>query len=78
MIKRRPRRVREVTAPCYFCKSKTSPDYKEVDNLRRYLSERGKILGRAKTGTCAKHQRSLTHALKRARHLALLPFVSRS
>ena len=50
-------------------------DYKEVTRLRRYLSERGKILPRRMTGTCARHQRSLTVALKRARHIALLPFA---
>jgi small subunit ribosomal protein S18 len=49
--------------------------YKEVTRLRRYLSERGKILPRRMTGTCARHQRSLTVALKRARHIALLPFA---
>ena len=50
-------------------------DYKEVTRLRRYLSERGKILPRRMTGTCARHQRTLTVALKRARHIALLPFA---
>ncbi|MEP6808586.1 MAG: 30S ribosomal protein S18, partial [Chloroflexota bacterium] len=48
-------------------------DYKEVNRLRRYLSERAKIEPRRKTGTCARHQRMLTVALKRARHVALLP-----
>lgn len=49
-------------------------DHKEVARLRRYISERGKILPRRVTGTCALHQRRLTVALKRARHMALLPF----
>ena len=53
-----------------------SIDYKEVSRLRRYISERGKILPRRVTGTCAKHQRSLTVALKRARQIALIPFTS--
>jgi len=50
-------------------------DYKDVPRLRRYLSERAKIEPRRKTGTCARHQRALSVALKRARHMALLPFV---
>ena len=49
-------------------------DYKDIARLRRYMSERGKILPRRVTGTCAKHQRELTVAIKRARHLALLPY----
>ena len=61
---------------CGFCAEKLPHiDYKDVGRLRRYLSERGKIEPRRKTGTCARHQRALTVALKRARHVALLPFV---
>lgn len=52
------------------------PDFKEVANLSRFLSERGRIVGRDRSGTCAKHQRGLTVEIKRARHLALLPFVA--
>ncbi len=51
-------------------------DYKDVAKLRRFISERGKILPRRVTGTCARHQRELTVAIKRARHLALLPYTS--
>lgn len=62
---------------CAFCVDKvTSIDYKEAARLRRYISDRGKIEPRRKTGTCAKHQRMLTTALKRARHMALLPFTA--
>lgn len=62
---------------CAFCVDKvTSIDYKEAGRLRRYISDRGKIEPRRKTGTCARHQRMLTTALKRARHLALLPFTA--
>ena len=50
-------------------------DYKDFDRLRRYVSDRGKIEPRRKSGVCAKHQRALSNAIKRARHLALLPFV---
>src|SRR3981081_1290897 len=60
---------------CQFCVDKIKEvDYKDLGRLRRFLSERGKIEPRRKTGTCAAHQRSLNVALKRARHLALLPF----
>jgi len=62
---------------CAFCVDHVDEiDYKEAGKLRRYLSDRGKIEPRRKTGTCAKHQRRLTIALKRARHLALLPYTS--
>lgn len=61
---------------CNFCADKIrTPDYKDVKRMQRYLSDRGKILPRRRTGTCAKHQRGLTTAIKRARHMALLPFV---
>lgn len=61
---------------CQFCVDKVKTiDYKQADMLRRFLSERGKIRPRRQTGTCARHQRYLTVAIKRARHLALLPFV---
>ena len=69
----RDRRRRKV---CAFCADKTVQiDYKEVNRLRRYLSERAKIEPRRKTGTCAGHQRELAVALKRARHVALLPYA---
>ena len=60
---------------CSFCVNATVIDYKEPAKLRHYISDRGKIDTRRKTGTCAKHQRALAVAIKRARHLALLPFV---
>jgi small subunit ribosomal protein S18 len=61
---------------CAFCLEKTRTiDYKDVNTLRRYVTERGKIKSSRKTGTCAKHQRRLAVAVKRARHLALLPFT---
>ena len=60
---------------CGFCVDKVEAiDYKDVAKLRRYISERAKILPRRVTGTCARHQRELAVAIKRARHLALLPF----
>lgn len=62
---------------CAFCADRIRiPDYKDIKRLQRYVSERGKILPRRRTGTCAKHQRGLTTAIKHARHMALLPFVA--
>ena len=67
---RRPRRK-----VCQFCADKVEAiDYKDVARLRKYVSERAKILPRRTTGTCAKHQRELTTAIKRARQIALLPY----
>ena len=61
---------------CAFCVEKARTiDYKDPAKLRRYLSDRGRIEARRRTGTCAKHQRWLSTALKRARHLALLPYT---
>src|SRR6267378_2006374 len=69
---RRPRRK-----VCSFCVDKVQRiDFKDVGRIRRYISERGKIDPRRKSGTCAKHQRMLTAALKRARHMALLPYTA--
>ncbi len=68
------RYVRKVRV-CQFCAEKIkSVDYKQVDLLRRYITERGKIRPRRQTGACAKHQRMVTEAIKRARHMALVPF----
>ncbi|MFA9465129.1 MAG: 30S ribosomal protein S18 [Velocimicrobium sp.] len=62
---------------CVFCADKEHKaiDYKDVNKLKRYVSERGKILPRRITGNCAKHQRALTVAIKRARHIALMPYT---
>ena len=61
---------------CRFCANKAKIDYKDADALRRYTTERGKILPRRITGTCAKHQRELAKAIKRARSICLLPYVA--
>ena len=62
---------------CTFCVEKTSfIDYKDVARLRKFITERAKILPRRATGTCAAHQRELTTAIKRARQIALLPYVN--
>ncbi|PJI08375.1 MULTISPECIES: 30S ribosomal protein S18 [Clostridium] len=62
---------------CAFCMDKSeSIDYKDINKLRKYVTERGKILPRRISGNCAKHQRELTIAIKRARNIALLPFTT--
>ena len=62
---------------CAFCSDKAEfIDYKDIAKLRKYVTERGKILPRRISGTCAKHQRELTSAVKRARNIALLPFTT--
>lgn len=79
-----PRRGGRFSGPrpprtCPFCSQKAKViDYKLADQLRRYLTDHGKIKARRKVGTCAKHQRLLATAIKRARHVALLPFVTES
>ncbi len=68
------RRRRKV---CEFCENHIeNVDYKDTATLKKYISERGKILPRRATGTCAKHQRKVTEAIKRARNVALLPYTS--
>ena len=70
-----PRRFFSRPRECQFCAEKNAViDYKQFDMLRRFISDDGKIRPRRQTGTCAKHQRELAVAIKRARHLALLPF----
>ncbi len=59
---------------CKLCSGKTV-DYKDVSTLKPYINEKGKILPRRVTGTCAKHQREIAREIKRARHVALIPFV---
>lgn len=61
---------------CLFCVEKVEEiDYKDTQKLRRFMTEKGKILPRRQTGVCAKHQRELANAIKRARYMALLPYV---
>lgn len=74
MMKKRRRGRKKV---CSFCADKSVViDYKDVAKLRKYITERGKILPRRITGTCATHQRALTTAIKRARTIALLPYTA--
>ena len=68
--------LRKYSQSCVFCgKENNELDYKDVNKLKRYVSERGKILPRRITGNCAKHQRALTVAVKRARHIVIMPYV---
>jgi small subunit ribosomal protein S18 len=70
----RPKRKKKV---CAFCAERVEHiDYKDAAKLRKFVSERSKILPRRITGTCAKHQRELTTAIKRARQIAILPYIS--
>lgn len=76
--RRKPRRRRRVfrRKVCRFCADKmTAIDYKDIDRLRKYISDRGKVIPSRVSGTCARHQRQLTVAIKRARMVALLPFT---
>ncbi|CAN5223560.1 30S ribosomal protein S18 [soil metagenome] len=61
---------------CFYCKYNTNPDYKDVENLEKFLTPRKKIVNREKSGICAKHQRALSKHIKYARYLALIPFTS--
>ncbi len=73
------RSKRKISVPkeCYFCKEKKDPVYTDISNLQKFITDRGKIIGRLRNGLCAMHQRHLTQEVKYARHLALLPFVQR-
>ena len=61
--------------PCPFCTGKNEPIYYDAAALRRFMNDRGRIVGRARSSVCAKHQRRISREIKRARHLALLPFT---
>lgn len=80
MAKKTKRKIRKeiqeaVPRNCPFCKNNTSPDYKDYSNLEKYMNDRAKVMGKDRTGLCSKHQRKISIQVKRARHLALLPFV---
>lgn len=69
----KPRRT--VNTACYFCEHKTNPDYFNPEELAQFVTDRAKIMRNDYSGLCSKHQRRLSIAIKRARHLALLPFT---
>lgn len=70
-------RRKKKNVACPFCRGEKDPDYKDYQTLAKYLTDRAKIIGENRSGLCAKHQRRLSIAVKRARHLGLLPFVVR-
>ena len=74
-MRRKGGAIRRRKKVCVFCGKDNEIDYKDVNKLKRYVSERGKILPRRITGNCARHQRALTTAIKRARHVALMPYI---
>jgi small subunit ribosomal protein S18 len=76
-IIKKKRNMREEVKECFFCKEKKNPDFMDSETLKKFISERGKISSRQRSGICSKHQRKLTVAIKRARLLALLPFIAR-
>ena len=69
------RNIKREKLECPFCKSEIDPDYKDFKTLHQFISDRARIYGRERTGVCMKHQRRLSSAIKRARHLGLLPFA---
>jgi small subunit ribosomal protein S18 len=77
MMKRRVQKVNTEPKQCYFCQHAEIPiDYKNVQLMRKFMSPHAKLMGRKKTGSCATHQHRVIKALKRARHMAFLPFVA--
>ena len=74
---KRPRKAKIVKKDCHFTTTKTTPDYKDVLILKRFLSERGKILSSSISGISAKFQRKLSTEIKKARYMALLPYTDR-
>jgi len=60
---------------CAFCKEGSEPDYKEIVSLRRFTTDRGKIVARSRSGVCHKHQRKLSNSIKKSRYMALMPFA---
>lgn len=79
MKKKQLKPRKKITTPkdCSFCKEGKEPSFLDIEGLQKLLTERGKIIGRSRSGLCAIHQRHLTDQVKYARHLALLPFTSR-
>lgn len=73
-FKKQIRKERPISTKCLFCETKTLPSYKEYEILSKFVSDRGRILSRDRSGICAKHQRKMAEEIQRARFLALLPF----
>lgn len=73
------RKIKKIISPknCVYCDEKREPWFSDTKTLEKFVTERGKLLSRARTGLCAKHQRRVTTSIKHARHLALMPFTAR-
>lgn len=73
------RQKRKIVSPkaCFYCTEKKDPTFADTTSLQKFVTERGKIVARTRSGLCALHQRRMTTAIKHARHLALMPFVAR-
>lgn len=71
------KKIRKSYKPCEFCKGKNEPNYKDLDSLKVGLSNKMRIIARVYSGLCLKHQRRLTREIKKARHMALIPFVQK-
>ena len=69
---------RAVFKNCFYCEAKKDPFYRDTDFLAKFMTDRGKIMARSRSGICAKHQRKLTQAIKQARQIAMLPFIVRA
>lgn len=77
MPKRQTRRKvvqRPIATVCYFCETGKTPDYLKTDEIAKFVTDRARLLGRSRSGLCAKHQRRTAQAIKRGRHLGLFPF----
>jgi len=72
--KRKIIKVRPISVNCIFCELKKNPSYKSYEDLQKYVTERGRIVDRERSGNCAKHQRMMAREIKRARHLGLITF----
>lgn len=70
-----PQKAARTKKVCFFCQGKTSPSYTDIATLRRFTTDRAKIVPKAKSSLCSKHQRAVTREIKYARHLSLLPFT---
>lgn len=77
IIAKRSRKTISAPKACLYCTEKREPWFDDVATLSKFITERGKIMSRSRTGLCSLHQRRLTTAIKHARHLALMPFISR-
>lgn len=78
VINKRTRKTIAAPKACLYCTEKKEPWFDDVATLSKFVTERGKIVNRTRTGLCSLHQRRLTTAIKHARHLALMPFISRA